>query len=165
MNLGQVYIEAFLVIATAAILIAVTLSVFLYLFGNQRIRPWCAWTGCVIWLFLTVAGNIQYHKKLFTALHKLQNSVLPNSGCLYYEPTVTTLHAVYKLNANELEDWIKGNPWKLHEAPRSYLLRSDERHFGSFKPDLSFETDMSESGRQLRVYYKNGIVYVSYSSM
>lgn len=165
MNLGDVYIKTFLVIGTAAALLAAMLSSAMYLVSRHTVKSWCLQFGIMAWLLLLALGNVLFHKTLFSALHKSQNTIVPNTSCLYYEPTATTLHAAYTLDCYELEKWIKKHPWGLREAPDSYVLPTDELRFGISSPDRKFETKMSPSGQQLRVYYQKGIAYVSYSSM
>ena len=45
------------------------------------------------------------------------------------------------------------------------LITHDEEVMGFENPEASFETEMADNGKQLRVYFKSGVMYLSYNSM
>lgn len=100
---------------------------------------------------------------MFAAWHKWQNTAVPKDGCLTYEPDFSRLFATYEMSRDEFDEWVSNHAWRLH-AGNNRLLRYDGLRLGFAEPELSFETDSTPNGKQLRVYYKSGVMYVSYNA-
>lgn len=162
MNLGDIYLKTFAAIIVISFGVSVTVASLL------RFRR-CSWRTVVyaalpIWLLLGFLGLDTGHQRLFAAWHKWQNSALPRHRCLSYEPDFTRLYATYEISRDAFQAWAKDHPWRLH-AGNNGLLHHDGPRLGFDDPELSFETDSAPNGKQLRVYYKSGIMYVSYNAM
>jgi hypothetical protein len=104
------------------------------------------------------------HQQMFVAWHRWQNNVLPQKECLTYDPNFTRLYATYNMDRGSFETWVTSHPWQLHVGHNG-LLHHDGPRLGVGQPELSFETERAPNGRQLRVYCKSGIMYVSYNAM
>jgi hypothetical protein len=162
MNLGNIYLKTFAAIIAISFVLAVMVASLL------RFRR-CSWRTVVlsalpIWLMVGFFVLNTSHQRLFVAWHKWQNSALPKQGCLTYEPDFTRLYATYAMSRSEFETWVNDHPWRLH-AGNNGLLHHDGPRLGFDEPELSFETDSAPNGRQLRVYYRSGIMYVAYNVM
>jgi hypothetical protein len=117
-----------------------------------------------LWVVAGVVALDVGHHRIFVAWHKWQNNVLPRDGCLTYEPEFTRLYATYKMTQQQFKTWVAGHPWQLRVGDNG-LLHHDGPRLGFSEPELSFETDSAPNGKQLRVYYESGIMYVSYNAM
>lgn len=162
MNLGDIYLKTFAVIIAFSFVLAVMATSLL------RLRQ-CSWRTIVlaaipIWLAVGFLLLNLCHQPLFTAWHKLQNTTLPNHGCLTYEPDFTRLYATYRMTREQFETWVTNHPWQFH-AGNNGLLHHDGPRLGMDGPELSFETESASNGKQLRVYFKLGTMYVSYNAM
>jgi len=163
MNLGDIYLKTFLLLLTAPVLTT------LIVLGVVRQRLKLTWGNvCLIAVFIApFAGlvlNDAYHQRVFNTWHQAQNQFVPRSGCLTYLPSATRLYATYRMTLPEFNAWATGHPWGLKPGSNS-LLMHDEEALGFQAPDASFETDMGDNGKQLRVYFKTGLMYLSYNSM
>ena len=162
MNLGSIYLKAFFAIIAITFVFALTVASLL------RLRR-CRWRTVVlaalpIWLIIGRLVLDTSHQRLFVAWHRWQNTALPQQGCLTYEPEFTRLYATYKMSRTEFQVWVNDHPWQLHAGDNG-LLHHDGPRLGFDGPAFSFETDSAPNGKQLRVYYKSRIMYVSYNSM
>jgi len=162
MNLGDIYLKTFAAIIAISFFIAVIVASLL------RLRR-CSWRSVFIaalplWLVIGFLAVNLGHKRLFVAWQKLQNVTLPQTGCVSYEPDFTRLYATYKMDRDEFTTWVANHPWQLHVGDNT-LLHHDGPRLGLDDPELSFETESAPNGKQLRVYYKSGIMYVSYNAM
>jgi hypothetical protein len=162
MNLGAVYLAAFAAIVTLSFTLAVSVASLL------RLRH-CSWrvvfvTAVPLWLAIGFPMLDLGHQRLFVAWHKWQNGALPQEGCLTYEPDVTRLYATYTMDRGTFESWVASHPWRLHAGDNG-SLDHDASRFGFGEPELSFETDSAANGRQLRAYYKSGVMYAAYNAM
>lgn len=163
MNLGDIYLKTFLVLTATAFALSFVVASLL------RIRRRVSWSGVVcIGLLLGGCGAViacrVFHQTLFVAWHKTQNEAVPSSGCITYEPDFTRLYATYEMTRTEFDAWIANHPWKLKPGING-PLNEDGLRFGITEPDASFETEMAPNGKQLRVYFKSGIMYLAYHSM
>ena len=163
MNLGDIYLKTFLAL-TAGSLVLSCLLVSLLRFWRRV--PWVdiLWIGCLLGCFAAIVANTSLHRRLFVSWHRAQNDAVPATGCVTYEPDFTRLYATYRMTRPEFDAWIANHPWKLKPGDNG-LLHHDGPRFGLDEPDAGFETEMAPNGRQLRVYFKSGIMYVSYNSM
>lgn len=162
MNLGDIYLKTFAAIIAISFVFAFTVA--------SLLRFWrCSWRTIVlaalpIWLTVGFLSLNTSHQRLFVAWHKWQNTALPKTGCLTYEPDFTRLYATYTMTRDEFQAWVTNHPWQLH-AGNNGSLHHDGPRLGFDEPELSFETDSAPNGKQLRVYYKSGIMYVAYNAM
>ncbi|MBC8872891.1 MAG: hypothetical protein H8E44_25940 [Planctomycetes bacterium] len=162
MNLGDIYLKTFAAIIGTSFVLALMVASLL------RFRR-CSWRTVIlaalpIWVLLGFLILNTSHQRLFAAWHKSQNTALPKNGCRTYEPDFTRLYATYSLTRDEFEAWANNHPWQLHAGDNG-LLHHDGPRLGFDEPELSFETDSAPNGKQLRAYYKSGIMYVSYNAM
>jgi hypothetical protein len=162
MNLGDIYFKTFAVIVAVSFLLALALTSLLRLrkFSWQVV----VYAALPVWLVLGYLLLDAYHQSCFVAWHRWQNTALPNQGCLTYEPELHRLYATYDMDRSDFEAWVRSHPWQLG-AGSNGLLHHDGPRLGFDAPELSFETAMAPNGQQLRVYFKAGIVYVSYNSL
>lgn len=162
MNLGVIYFKTFAAIIVTSFILAMLVASFLRFRG-------CSWrtvfaAALPVWLAIGFLMLNLGHQRMFVAWHKWQNTALPQKGCLTYEPDFTRLYATYEMDRDNFEAWVTNHPWHLHVGDNG-LLHHDGPQLGVDKPELSFETESAPNGKQLRVYYKSGIMYVSYNAM
>jgi hypothetical protein len=111
-----------------------------------------------------VSLNYKYHGIVFSAWHQSQNRFVPNSGNITYCPEFSRLYATYEMTLPQFHQWAATHPWKLN-------LSSGEAFSHDFEimrfdnPEASYSTEMAPNGKQLRVYFKSDIMYLSYNSM
>ena len=164
MNLGDIYFKTFLLLISAPTIVT---FILLGLFRRRLEITWGA--ACLIALFIApFAGillNFSFHRPVFVYWHKTQNQFVPSSGCLNYDPDFARLHATYKMTLPQFNAWVTAHPWNLKAAGSNGLLFHDSDVIGFSNPQTSFETDTAGNGKQLRVYFKSGIMYLSYNSM
>ena len=161
MNLGDIYLKSFAAIIAMSFIAALAIASLL------RFRH-CSWRSVVyaalpLWLALGFFALDTYHQRLFVTWHQRQNLALPKNGCLTYEPDFYRLYATYKMSRLEFDRWVYSHPWQLH-AGDSGFSNHDGSRLGLNAPEFSFVTEMAPNGKQLRVYYKSGKMYVSYNS-
>lgn len=163
MNLGDIYLKTFLALIGMAFVLSFLMAALL------RVRRRVSWKnvlciGCLLGCFAAFIAVKPLHRPLFILWHKAQNDAAPATGCLTYEPDFTRLYATYQMTRPEFDAWVANHPWKLKPGDNG-LLHHDGPRFGLNEPDASFETEMAPNGKQLRVYFKYGIMYLSYNSM
>jgi hypothetical protein len=163
MNLGVVYIKSFLLIISVSFVFSFGIASLLRFFRRVSWQPIFA-IAITIWLCIGFFGLNNWHEKLFNAWHRWQNEAMPSKGCITYEPDFTRLFATYRMTRPEFEAWVTSHPWKLNPGDNG-LLYHDRGRLGFNSPELSFETETAPNGKQLRVYFESGIMYVSYNSM
>lgn len=163
MNLGDIYLKTFLVLLTAPVLAS------WFALGLLRQRFKLTWGNvCLISVFIApFAGiilNTAFHYRVFAAWHQAQNQFVPRSGCLTYSPDFIRLYATYRMTLPQFNNWAASHPWGL--TPSSSSLKThDENAMGFESPEAAFETGMADNGKQLRVYFKSGVMYLSYNAM
>ena len=163
MNLGDIYLKTFLALTGMAFLLSFLMASLL------RIRRRASWgtvfgIGCSVGIFAAFFANMSLHRPLFVSWHKAQNDAVPTTGSLTYEPDFFELNATCQMTRPEFDAWVGSHPWNLEPGDNSFL-HHDGPSFGLSEPEASFETEMAPNGRQLRVYFKSGIMYLSYNSM
>ncbi|GAB5406149.1 MAG: hypothetical protein Aurels2KO_43800 [Aureliella sp.] len=117
-----------------------------------------------LWLVIGFCGLEYLHQPLFVALHQGQNTSLPSEGCLSYEPSFGRLFASYRMSREELDRWVSSFPVKMEPYDNAFLDFDAER-LGFTDAEASYATPMASNGNQLRVYYSEGVMYVSYNVM
>jgi hypothetical protein len=162
-GLGQVYINVFLWITLCAFAAAVIVAVLIRLSFRVRLG-WCLLIAPVLGIALTYAGNRFFHHELFVQSHQSHNSLMPKAGCLTYEPSFGHLFASYAISRDEFEQWASLHPWQLKPYDMA-LVEHDSKRLNFAKPELAYATEMASDGGQLRVYFKDGVMYVSYNVM
>lgn len=163
MNFGDIYLKSFAVIVGASFLIAVMIASPLR-FWRRTSWQTVVLTALPIWLILGFLALDWGHRRLFVTWHRWQNTALPSDGCLTYEPSFARLYATYEMTRDEFKRWARNHPWELQPSGNE-LLPSDGPRLGLDSPELCFASEMGPNGKQLRVYYKTGTMYVSYNSM
>jgi hypothetical protein len=164
MNLGDICLKAAASIGIASGVLTLIAMLFL-----RRLKK-TSWPGLLALAvplgFLLCCGGLYFgHQPLFTAWHRAQNDILPQKGCLTYEPTFFRLHASYRMTRAEFDAWVLAHPWKLTPLAGSEISDSDMKPFGISKPDAAFATERAPNGRQLRLYYEGDTMYVVYFVM
>jgi hypothetical protein len=164
MNLGGVFMETVAAICVGACLLALLVSLVLrYCRKTRRLASLTLFVILASVLFL--AGLYFAHRPLFAAWHRSQNVLLPQAGCLTYEPSFFRLYASYRMSRAEFDAWIKHHPWHLSPYDKRLIVPQDAQHLGLTRPDAAYASEPAPNGRQLRVYYENGIMYASYWAM
>ncbi len=163
MNLGDIYFKSFL------LLLAAPVFATLVLLGVLRQRLKLTWGNvCLVAFFIApFAGillNAAFHHRVFVAWHQAQNQFVPRTGCLTYSPDFARLYATYRMTLPQFNAWATTHPWGLTSGSNG-LLMHDAEAMGFDSPEAAFETGMAENGKQLRVYFKSGVMYLSYNSM
>lgn len=163
MNLGDIYLKTFLVLLFAPPLVTFVLL------GLLRQRLKLTWGGVLmIAAFLAPFAGLllstSYHRPVFVWWHKMQNQYVPRTGCVTYAPDFSRLYATYEMTLPQFDAWVAAHPWGLKPGSND-LLFHDAEVMGFEDPQLSFETGMADNGKQLRVYFKSGTMYLSYNSM
>ncbi|MFO0923981.1 MAG: hypothetical protein U0905_15990 [Pirellulales bacterium] len=161
MNLGVIHILSFGAIVVASFVISFAVA--------STIRWWRgSWPAVVyatlpLWLAIGFFMLDVFHHRLFVVWHRYQNEAVPQQGCLTYAPDFYRLYATYQMSVEELDRWVMHHPWQLQSADVNVCPHDSER-FGLEVSEKSYQTEMAPNGRQLRLYYKSGTLYVSYNS-
>ncbi|MCA9213764.1 MAG: hypothetical protein KDB27_11900 [Planctomycetales bacterium] len=131
----------------------------------KRVRPrWAINLAIVLGGVFAVAGNSLFHESLFTVWHQSQNNGVPDAGCISYEPSCLRLYATYSMRRDEFEKWVATHPFEMKPYDLS-LAHHDYERLGFTDPEVAYATDMASNGKQLRTYYKDGVMYLSYNVM
>ena len=167
MNLGEIYIKAAIVIVASGLALGAIIAVVFLLVRRTRVR-WstCLFGAVVIGLPLGCVGLTTGHQSLFRVWHRRQNEAVPTIDCVTYEPSFWNLYATYKMDRQTFDVWVASHPWGLTPCkPDGLLELLDGPHFGLTFCDAAYESPRGPKGNNLRVYYRNGIAYLSYSVM
>ncbi len=163
MNLGSIYVQAFFVLFAAPTIVSFALLGLL----RHKLKISC---GSIVLFALFVAPiagmllNYAFHEPTFVAWHQAQNRYVPQTGCLTYRPQFSRLYATYRMTLPQFNAWATAHPWDLMPGGNS-LVEHDAAALGFDNPVASFETEMAPNGKQLRVYFQSGTMYLSYNSM
>jgi hypothetical protein len=167
MNLGVIYIRAaLLILASGFLLGAIITGVFLFA-KRKRVLSRALLLGVVaVGLPLGCVELAILHHPLFRLWHRVQNEVAPTCDCLLYEPSFWHLYAAYKMDQQSFDQWIASHSWKLTqcESDQTFELH-DGPYFGLKSCEAVYESPRGPKGNNLRVYYHNGVAYLSYSAM
>ena len=167
MNLGNVYLQAFFYITATSFVIAAACTFSLRLF--RRIHAgWLSALAFFLGVFLAITGNRLFHRDLFVTWHRSQNAIVPQTGCLTYEPSFGYLYATYAMDRFEFERWVSSHPWTLlpyDSSPHQSLQSHDAKRLGFDDPEIAYATEMADDGGQLRVYFQSGTMFLSYNVM
>ncbi|QDV59021.1 hypothetical protein Mal33_50460 [Rosistilla oblonga] len=68
------------------------------------------------------------------------------------------------MSREEFEQWVAKHPWKLQPYDMSFVDH-DSKRLDFTAPDFAYATEMASNGGQLRVYFKDGVMYLSYNVM
>jgi hypothetical protein len=164
MNLGDIYLKTSLVLLVGSFGIGFLVALIWRLFKKIR---WTTIAG------ITILGGLAsllilpgFHHTLFTAWHRHQNQYVPKNGCITYEPEFTRLYATYEMDRATFDQWVKNHPWPLKPSEDDGFLKThDGPRLKLDSPAVSFSTEPAPNGQQLRVYFKDGVMYLSYNSM
>ncbi len=161
-NLGSTYLIVFLAIVVAS------LGASVLLVTPLRWRGWSWRTVLLIalpvWLVIGFFSLEHFQQRVFTVVHRLQNASLPREGCLSYEPSFGRLYASYSMSRTEFDRWVAQYPVKM-EPYDNPNVEFDAKRMGFENAAASYATSMAANGKQMRVYYAGGVMYVSYNVM
>jgi hypothetical protein len=168
MNLGVIYLRAAAVVLALGLILGAALTLGFLRAKRKRPRFSTVLFGAfVLGLPLGCVGLYLGHAPLFRVWHRAQNDAMPADGCLTYEPTFVDLFASYKMDRPTFDAWVASHPWQL--APCSldgydgpFEVR-DRPHFGLTALEAAYESPRGPKGNNLRAYYQNGVVYLSYT--
>jgi len=142
---------------------AVAVAVIIRLLFRVRLGWWLL-IASVLGIVLAYAGNTFFHHDFFVRSHQSHNSFMPEEGCLTYEPSFGHLFASYAMSHEKFVQWVSLHPWKLKPYDMAFVEHDYKRlHFSD--PEVAYATEMASDGGQLRVYFKDGVMYVSYNAM
>lgn len=68
------------------------------------------------------------------------------------------------MDAATFERFVASHPWELRPYDSS-LESSDAQRLGFGDPQAAYATEMAPNGNQLRVYFENGTMFLSYNVM
>ncbi|XZE42797.1 hypothetical protein SH467x_002331 [Pirellulaceae bacterium SH467] len=161
MNLGLIYLCSMMAILVAtygvALLLASILKVWRWGWGTV------AFVAIPIWFFLGVFCLDSYLPSVFSGWHRWQNGALPREHCLTYEPSFYRLYASYRMSPEAFDSWVATHDWSLH-AVENGLHVNDGEKLKLDNPERTYATEPAPNGKQLRVYYRSGVMYVAYNS-
>jgi hypothetical protein len=164
MNLGNIFLITAASICIASGVLAL-LAVLILRCVKKISWPRLFVLALLLAFSLCCCGLYFGHQPLFTAWHRAQNDVLPKTGCLTYEPSFFRLYATYRMTRAEFNAWIENHPWQLKPFAKSEISSNEMKRFGIKEPDAAFATESAPNGKQLRVYFQNDVIYVSYFAM
>ena len=162
MNLGVVWSETCSEFEMPALLLAVLIPLLLRLFLKIRKR-WLIALFCLIYLLFFNIGIGLFHREMFVERHQAQNTLVPQAGCISYNPLPATLLASYSMSLAEYENWVKNHEWPLEPYDMS-LLNYDSEQLGFDNPSVAYATPETVSGKQLRTYFCDGVMHLYYAA-
>ena len=163
MNLGDIYLKTFFCITSIAFLAAVAVVGGIR-FWRRVNAGWLIALSILMGMVFPFIGNSFFHQPVFVDWHRCQNEWVPKTGCLTYEPSFGRLFATYAMTETEFRDWVSNYPVPMGPYDNS-LLMFDSEQLGFTAPELSFATQPASNGKQLRVYWADGKMYLSYNVM
>ena len=162
-GLGQTYINVFFWLTTCSFATAGVAVLILRLFKQIRLA-WCVIVTLLLSVTLAYFTNSAFHREMFVREHQKHNTLVPQSGCVLYDPSFGRLYATYRMSRAEFDAWVSEHPWKLIPYDQAFV-RYDGERLGFTEPDSAFATEMASNGGQLRVYFKEDMMYLSYNVM
>lgn len=162
-GLGETFINVF-VWLTAWSFAAAVLSVLVIRYFRRFALGWGVVATTLLGFAFAYGANSMFHREMFVRQHQEHNSLVPANGCVRYEPSFGHLFAAYKMTAAEFESWVSQHPWGMVEYDRA-LIDHDEQRLGFSDPSQAYATEMASNGGQLRVYFHDGMMYLSYNVM
>lgn len=163
MNLGDIYLKAFFCISGIAFLLAILVATGICFWRRLQVG-WVIPIAFLLGIVFAVVGNSLLHRRLFVDWQQSQNEWVPEKGCLTYNPSFSRLFATYSMTKTELSDWVANYPVPMGPYDNS-LLVFDSQRLGFTEPALSFATASAPNGKQLRVYWTDNVMYLSYNVM
>ncbi|MEO1529581.1 MAG: hypothetical protein AAFX06_29520 [Planctomycetota bacterium] len=162
-GLGETYINVFVWLTAWSFVAAAVLLVVLRLFKRFSFGWGFAGT-LLLGASLAFGSNSIFHRRMFIQEHQRHNTLVPTSGCVRYEPSFGHLFAIYEMTATEFESWVAQHPWQLVEYDQE-MMEYEQQKLGVSDPEETYATEMASNGAQLRVYFKDGRMYLSYNVM
>jgi hypothetical protein len=168
MNLGVIYLESAFTLLGIGFLLGTVLTIVFLLAKRKRLRFSTTVFGTfLLGLPLAGVGLVLGHAPLFRVWHRAQNDAMPADGCLTYEPSLVDLFASYKMDRPTFDAWVASHPWQLAPCSLSGFDRPfevrDRPHFGLTTCEAAYESPRGPKCNNLRVYYQDGVVYLSYT--
>jgi hypothetical protein len=165
MNLGGVFFKTAILILAGAFLLPLIGAWIIRIFKKLSWGLLMPVALCLT-AVLAVAGLETLHRPIFVAWHRAQNTMVPRTGCVSYEPDFTRLCATYRMDRKTFDQWVAAHPWKLLPFDLADVPSfRDREHLGFSNPEAVFATEPAPNGKQLRVYYEKGTIYLAYNSM
>jgi hypothetical protein len=166
-NLGVIYLKtALAILASGLVLGAIITGVFLSLRRKRVLVSTMLFGALVIGMPAGFFGLIAFHQPLFRIWHRLQNEAVPTTGCVTYEPSFWQFHATYEMDRPSFDRWVASHPWGLKPCkPDTIFQFADGPYFGLTSCEAVYESPRGPKGNNLRVYYQDGMAYLSYSVM
>ena len=162
-GLGETYISVFFWL-TAWSFVAAAVSVLVIRLFKRFATGWAIFASIMLGMAFAFGSNSMLHHEMFAQQHQQHNKLVPATGCVRYEPSFGHLFAAYEMTTSEFDAWVARHPWGLNEYDRE-LIEYDEQKLGFSDPSMAYATESASNGGQLRVYFKNGIMYLSYNVM
>ncbi|MDM4019381.1 hypothetical protein [Roseiconus lacunae] len=162
-GLGETYINVFFTLSAWSFVAAAAVVLIMRLVKRFAVG-WLIAAMIVLGVAFSFASNSVFHRRMFVRQHQDRNTLVPATGCVRYEPSFGHLFAAYKMTAAEFDAWVSQHPWGLAEYDRG-LMEYDEQMLGFSDPSEAYATEMASNGGQLRVYFKDGMMYLSYNVM
>ncbi|MEM9645576.1 MAG: hypothetical protein AAF989_11345 [Planctomycetota bacterium] len=162
-GLGETYISVFFWL-TAWSFVAAAATVLGIRYFKRFAAGWVVAATIPLGIAFTYASNSMLHRGMFVKQHQDNNTLVPATGCVRYEPSFGKLLAAYKMTASEFQAWVAQHPWGLVEYDGG-LMDHDALRLGFSGPVVAYATEMASNGGQLRVYFKEGMMYLSYNVM
>ncbi|MEO9933806.1 hypothetical protein [Rhodopirellula bahusiensis] len=168
MNLGDIYIKTFLAISALGICAAVFAALLICRLRKRRVGP-VVGLALLASVFIVPLLNVAFHRSLFVKWHQSQNLMVPSTGCRSYDPDFMTLQASYSMSKSDFVSWAESHPGNMRlysfRDEKGNLELIDEKRLGFVDAELIYATEMAPNGRQLRAYFRDGIMYLSYNVM
>lgn len=160
-GLGETYINVFIWLTAWSFVAAATKVLVIRFFKRFALGRVIAGVF-VLGVAFSCGSNSLLHHRMFVQQHQANNMLVPATGCVRYEPSFGHLFAVYKMTAVEFDAWVTQHPWTLTEYDRA-LVAYDQQRLGFVDPTDAYATEMASNGGQLRVYFEDGMMYLSYN--
>jgi len=162
-GLGQTYINVFLWLTASSFVASGGMVLIVRIF--MRIRTaWCVLATILLGMILAYSANTAFHHEIFARQHQKHNTLVPKTGCERYEPSFGHLFATYRMSPAEFDVWVSEHPWKLIPYDQAFV-EHDGKRLGFTEPELAYATEMASNGGQLRAYFNDGMMYLSYNVM
>ena len=167
MNLGVIYILAVLAILLTGMVLGALVTIVFTLARRKHSGVATVLYGAVVaGIPLGCIGLAVGHPTFFSVWHRSQNEAVPATDCLSYEPSFWHLYASYRMDADTMAAWVAAHPWGLTKCEVDAIFEfHDGPHFGLKSCEAAYESPRGPKGNNLRVYYSDGVAYLSYSVM
>lgn len=160
-GLGETYIHVFIWLTALSFIIAIVVTTITRYVLRIRLT-FCFPIALLLGVALAYGSNTLFHHDLFRITHQARNKLVPQAGCLRYEPSFGHLFASYEISREDFERWVTHHPWKLQPYDLA-LIEHDSKRLNFENPEVAYATEMGSNGGQLRVYFRDAVMYLSYN--